>query len=224
VAHLPKGSVKIRFGECVLDAETRQVLRSGKEIHLSPKAFELLLLLVVNRPKALSKRQLHEAIWPATFVTDDSLARLITEIRAAIGDDAREPRFLRTAYGFGYAFADSAVAIRDMGKSLSRAPRCWLTCEGRKLLLTDGENIIGRDPDAVVRLDSARISRRHARILINDFDAILEDTGSKNGTYLRGERITSPAALADGDEIRVGPFVLRFQVSAALAPTETENE
>jgi len=224
VAHLPKGSVKIRFGECVLDAETRQVLRSGKEIHLSPKAFELLLLLVVNRPKALSKRQLHEAIWPATFVTDDSLARLITEIRAAIGDDAREPRFLRTVYGFGYAFADSVVAIRDTGNPLSHVPRCWLTCEGREVLLTRGENIIGRDPDAVVRLDSARISRRHARILINDFDAILEDAGSKNGTYLRGERITSPAALADGDEIRVGPFVLRFQVSAALAPTETENE
>jgi DNA-binding winged helix-turn-helix (wHTH) protein len=216
--------MKIRFGECVLDAETRQVFRGAKEIHLAPKAFELLTLLVANRPKALSKRELHEAIWPATFVTDDSLARLITEIRAAIGDDAREARFVRTVYGYGYAFTDSAAAIRDAGDHLSRTSRCWVTCEGRDVPLTEGENIIGRDPEAVVRLDSARISRRHARILINDFDMILEDAGSKNGTYLRGERITTPSALAHGAEIRVGPFVLTFQVRAALAPTETASE
>src|ERR1700736_2319500 len=108
-----KGTMKIQFGECVLDADTRQVWRHEKEVHLSPKAFELLMLLVTGRPRALSKRELHEAIWPATFVTDDSLAQLITEIRAAIGDDAREGRFVRTVYGFGYAFADSATLVRD---------------------------------------------------------------------------------------------------------------
>jgi DNA-binding winged helix-turn-helix (wHTH) protein len=216
--------MKIRFGECVLDAETRQVFRRAKEIHLSPKAFELLMLLVTNRPKALSKRELHKTIWPATFVTDDSLARLITDIRAAIGDDAREARFIRTVYGFGYAFTDSAAALRDSGDHISRAPKCWLTCEGREILLTEGQNIIGRDPKAVVRLDSARISRRHARIFINDVDAILEDAGSKNGTYLRAEQVTAPAPLSDGDEIRIGPFVLTFHVSSAVTPTETESQ
>src|ERR1700730_17088009 len=105
-------------GESLLNAETRQVWRNEKEVHLSPKAFELLMLLVTDRPRALSKRELHEAIWPATFVTDDSLARLIAEIRAAIGDDAREARFVRTVYGFGYAFTDSAAALRDSGDQL----------------------------------------------------------------------------------------------------------
>lgn len=106
------------------------------------------------------------------FVTDDSLARLITEIPAAIGDDARDARFVRTVYGFGYAFTSSAVAIRDGGDHLSHRRRCWLTCEWREVLLTKGENIIGRDPQAVMRLDSARISRCHERILVNDVEAV----------------------------------------------------
>jgi DNA-binding winged helix-turn-helix (wHTH) protein len=216
--------MRVRFGECLLDTDSRQLFRGKEEVHLSPKAFELLMLLVTGRPRALSKRELHEAIWPATFVTDDSLARLITEIRATIGDDAREARFVRTVYGFGYAFTGSAAALRDSGDQLSSAPKCWLTCEGREILLTEGQNIIGRDPKAVVRLDSARISRRHARILINDFDAILEDAGSKNGTYLRAEQITAPARLSDGDEIRIGPFVLTFHAGSAVTPTETESQ
>jgi DNA-binding winged helix-turn-helix (wHTH) protein len=217
-----KGTMKIQFGECVLDADTRQVWRHEKEVHLSPKAFELLTLLVVNRPRALSKRELHEAIWPATFVTDDSLARLVTEIRTAIGDDARDARFVRTVYGFGYAFTDSTTEVRDAGPY--RGPlKCWLTGEGRDFVLSEGENIIGRDPEARVRLDSSRISRRHARILVKDFEAMLEDLGSTNGTFLGGERVIATARLTPGDEIRVGPFVLRFQVTAPLPPTEAES-
>src|SRR5215471_2979835 len=216
--------MKVRFGECVLDADTRQLFRGADEVHVSPKSFELLILLVKSRPRALSKRELHEALWPGTFVTDDSLAQLITDVRAAIGDDAREGRFVRTVRGFGYAFADSATEVRDSGKRPPlRTCASWLVCEGRKIVLTEGENVIGRDPDAALSLESARVSRRHARILINDSEAILEDAGSKNGTFLRGERISEAEALADGDEIRVGPFVLTFRIAADQPPTETET-
>jgi DNA-binding winged helix-turn-helix (wHTH) protein len=217
--------MRVRFGECLLDTDTRQLLRDKNEVHLSPKAFELLMLLVTSRPKALSKRQLHEAIWPATFVTDDSLARLITEIRAAIGDDAREGRCVRTVYGFGYAFADSATVVRgphDLRPS--HGGRCWLTSDRREIVLADGENVIGRDPEAAVSLESPRVSRRHARIFVRDGEAKLEDAGSKNGTYLRGERIKTLATLSNGDEIRIGPFLLTFHTTTAGAPTETERE
>jgi DNA-binding winged helix-turn-helix (wHTH) protein len=217
--------MRIRFGECVLDTDTRQLLRDEKEVHLSPKAFELLTLLVASRPKALSKRQLHEAIWPATFVTDDSLARLITEIRAAIGDDARAGRFVRTVYGFGYAFAESATEIRESpALPPSRGCKCWLISDGREIAMADGENVIGRDPQAKVNLESPRVSRRHARIVVKDGEVTLEDIGSKNGTYLRGERIKTITALSSGDEIRIGPFLLTFHGSTAGAPTETEKE
>ena len=215
--------MRVRFGECLLDTDSRQLFRGKEEVHLSPKAFELLMLLVTGRPRALSKRELHEAIWPATFVTDDSLARLIAEIRAAIGDDAREARFVRTVYGFGYAFTESTAAVRDAGPYRLGPLKCWLTGEGRDFVLSEGENIIGRDPEAQVRLDSSRISRRHARILVKDFEAMLEDLGSTNGTFLGGERVIAAARLTPGDEIRVGPFVLRFQVTAPLPPTEAES-
>ena len=84
----------VTFGTCALDLEARQLSRDSQSVHLSPKAFELLKTLVEARPKAFSKAELHEKIWPETFVTDDSLARLVAEIRAAIGDHARTPKYL----------------------------------------------------------------------------------------------------------------------------------
>lgn len=216
--------MRVRFGECVFDAESRQLFRGQQEVHLSPKAFELLRTLVERRPRAMSKNELHERVWPATFVSDDSLARLITEIRAAIGDEARDPRLVRTVHGFGYAFADVPVEGRAVARPRPASGRSyWLLWEGREVSLAEGENLIGRDPEATVRLDSPRISRQHARILIEGVDATLEDLGSKNGTFLRSRRIEAPARLEHGDEIRMGSFVLTFRVSSASAPTETEG-
>ena len=84
--------MQIQFGEWRLDPDARQLFRGNEAVHVSPKAFDLLRLLVEHRPRALSKAELHGAIWPATFVSDASLAQLVSEIRAAIGDAAHEPR------------------------------------------------------------------------------------------------------------------------------------
>jgi DNA-binding winged helix-turn-helix (wHTH) protein len=215
--------VQVHFGEWRLDLEARQLLHGPEAVHVSPKAFELLKLLVERRPRALSKAELHGAIWPATFVSDASLAQLVSEIRTAIGDDAHEPRFLRTVHGFGYAFAGDATDIGTPRPGTPRAGKtCWLSIDNRDIHLAEGENVLGRDPAATVRLDSLRISRYHARIVLNDEEVILEDLGSKNGTFLRGERIAEPARLQHGDTIRVGPFVLAFHVSRPGATTETE--
>src|SRR6266850_4896137 len=115
--------MKIRFGDYTLDTDSRQLWRSGSTIHLSPKAFDLLKLLVERRPGAISKSELHERIWPGTFVSDDSLSRLIVEVREATGDDARRPRFVRTLHGFGYAFSADAEMISDRDESDSAAAR-----------------------------------------------------------------------------------------------------
>ena len=105
----------------VLDIGTRLLSRSGATVHLSPKAFELLKLLVERRPNAISKSELHERIWPETFVSDDSLSRLILEVREAIDDHARKPRFVRTLHGFGYAFAADAEVVDDNEPVADRA-------------------------------------------------------------------------------------------------------
>jgi hypothetical protein len=146
-----------------------------------------------------------------------SLASLATELRKALGDDAREPLFIRTVHGFGYAFCGEA---RDEPAAPSRAVfPCVLVSEGRRIGLTEGENVIGRDEGCTVRIDSGRVSRRHARILVRGRAARLEDLGSKNGTFLRGRRLGGSADLVDGDEISVGGVRCVFQ--SAYGPGST---
>jgi TolB-like protein/DNA-binding winged helix-turn-helix (wHTH) protein/Tfp pilus assembly protein PilF len=93
------------FGDFTLDESRRLVLRGVEPLHLSPKAFQLLSILIQESPKAVSKNELQERLWPETFVTEGSLANLVAELRSALGDDPKEPRYIRTLYGFGYAFA-----------------------------------------------------------------------------------------------------------------------
>jgi non-specific serine/threonine protein kinase len=106
--------MRLGFGDFVFDLESRELLRAGTAVPLSPKAFQLLGLLVQSRPRALSKGELQDGLWPGTFVVEKNLTNLIGEIRKALGDDAAEPRFIRTVARFGYAFHDPA-AIESPG-------------------------------------------------------------------------------------------------------------
>lgn len=96
--------MSLQFGEFTLDISRRQLLKGAEPVRLSPKAFHLLTLLVQEHPRALSKVDLHEQVWPDTFVTDGSLATLVAELRSALGDDRSQSRFIRTLHGFGYSF------------------------------------------------------------------------------------------------------------------------
>jgi DNA-binding winged helix-turn-helix (wHTH) protein len=205
----------IHFGEFTFDADTRQLRKGGQEIHLSPKAFELLRILIAARPRALSKQELQTALWPDAFVTEANLPTLAKEVRAALGEDPRHPRFIRTLHGFGYAFAASEPRAID-----NRTDATFWVMGDSPVRLNTGTNILGRDPDATVWFDRPGVSRRHAQIVIAGDAATLEDLGSTNGTWLRGERLTAPAPLADGDEIRLGPAIVTFRVRRAAASTE----
>jgi len=206
--------VRLHLGELTFDSDSRQLLRGPKEIHLSPKAFDLLKALIDARPRVLTKNELHQRLWPDTFVSDTNLASLIAEIRDALGDSARQPRFIRTAQRVGYAFCAAADEKMEPATTAGTS-LCWLIKDGRRLPLQAGENILGRESDeGTVQIDSPTVSRRHARISISVTGALLEDMGSKNGTFLRREPVTAAVALADGDEIRVGSVVLRFRMAS----------
>jgi pSer/pThr/pTyr-binding forkhead associated (FHA) protein len=88
----------------------------------------------------------------------------------------------------------------------------------------EGANVIGRELDATVQIDSPGVSRHHARILVSRGEATLEDTGSKNGTQLNGIRLAAPARLADGDEIGLGTIKLKFRIVAPTSATETVEQ
>ena len=100
--------MRLVFEDCILDLDTREVLRGSRAVALSPKAFALLELLALQRPKAISKAEIHGALWPDTFVSETNLANLVVELRSELGDDAHASRIVRTVPRFGYAFCAEA--------------------------------------------------------------------------------------------------------------------
>jgi DNA-binding winged helix-turn-helix (wHTH) protein len=211
----------IPFGDCVFDPGTRQVLRAGKQVRISPKAFQLLEILIGRRPNAVSKEELQETLWPDTYVSDGNLPNLVADLRSELGDSPRSSRIIRTVQRFGYAFVATPLSPRGAG---SRARAYRVILGNREIALGEGENLFGREDDAVVWLDDAAVSRRHARIVIEESGAVLEDLGSKNGTYLRGRRLRAPAKLSDGDAILIGTASMTFRVLDRTASTATAAE
>jgi DNA-binding winged helix-turn-helix (wHTH) protein len=211
--------VRIRFGDCTFDSATRELIRGGQPRPLSPKAFLLLNVLLQERPRAVSQAELNELLWPKTYVARNSLFRVVSELREAIGDDAHEPRYMRTVHGFGYAF--SGQAEEAPGRRARPLAACSIVWAGREIPLAEGANLIGRAPDCVVRIDSPRVSRWHARIDVADGKATIADLGSKNGTFLRGRRVDHATALSEGDEITAGPALLIFLAGGGMGSTES---
>jgi DNA-binding winged helix-turn-helix (wHTH) protein len=213
--------VRIRFGPFTLDFDTRQLTRDDRGIHLAPKAFDLLAALVSGRPKILSKTALQERLWPATFVAEANLSNLVAEIRAALGDVARRPVYIRTAHGIGYAFCGDAEETGPRS-GVPESPTCWLEWDGRRLPLSIGEHVIGRDASVEIHVDQSTVSRRHARVVVTKEGAVLEAFVSKNGTFRGAEFVSAPIQLADGDAIRVGSVLLTFRARAVSDSDETQ--
>ena len=212
----------VSFADCVVDLERRQLFRHDRDVHLTPKAFDLLALLLGERPRAIAKAEIHDRLWPGTFVTESNLTTIVTELRKALGDTARSPRYVKTVPRFGYAFCASATDESEPLPARRRRVRHFtLSWADGQVALHDGENVIGREEDAVAWIESASVSRRHARIVISEGKATLEDLGSKNGTFYRGQRITSPVVLAGNESIVVGVVPLSFRASDAAPSTRT---
>lgn len=213
--------MRLCFGEFTLDRATRQLLQAGAERHLEPKAFELLDLLLGRRPDAVTKSEIRDRLWPKTFVSESNLTDLVAQVRHALDDSPRQPQFIRTVHGFGYAF--SAQAWEENASPPGPRPlTARIIWEQRTIALVAGENVLGRGEDVTVCIDAPGVSRRHARIVVTRTEATLEDLGSKNGTWLRERRLEAPAVLRDGDRFRLGTLLLIFRNSAPEETTRTE--
>jgi DNA-binding winged helix-turn-helix (wHTH) protein len=214
--------MRLRFGSCVFDSDTRQVFRDDQPLPMPPKVFQLLEILIGERPKALSKDDIHRRLWPDTFVSDANLANLVADLREALSDDAKQPRVIRTVQRFGYAFAADARPAPPASSLAASVFR--LVWDNREIALSEGDNILGRDAAAVVWIDIYSVSRHHAKIVVSGDQATLEDLGSKNGTFLRGEPVHGAAPLADGDEIRIGTAVLTLRRFAGVSTQTVHSQ
>ena len=208
-----------RFGPFTLDVDQRRLLRGDAELHLTPKAFDLLLLLIEEAPRVMRKTDLHERLWPGTFVSDATLVGLVKELRRVLDDDEPKP-LIRTAHRVGCAF-DGQL---ERGSAGSATVSRWVVAGSRRIPLQAGENLIGRDPASAICLDANGVSRRHARIVVGANGVRLEDLGSKNGTSVgEDDALTKPVTLRDGDLIHIGPIVVVYHASASGISTETQS-
>ena len=216
--------MRIAFDRFTLDADTRELLEQGRRIHLSPKAFDLLHLLLQRRPAVVSKDEIHDRVWQGAFVGDANFTVVVAEIRQALGDDARESKFIRTVHRVGYAFSGAAREVSGSAGSGDAAyHRCWLTWNEQHFPLAEGGNVIGRDPRCAVWLDASGVSRRHAEIAVSVEGAAIEDLGSRNGTFVDGRRVTASQRLHDGEVLELGTAVLTFRMWSDDPAQKTER-
>jgi len=202
--------MSLHFGDFTFDPGARELVRHGRRLELSPKACELLLALLEARPRALSRAEIHDRLWPRTFVTEASLRQVVVELRRVLEDGPREPVLVRTVRRFGYAFSGTVREDPPPGGNARRVSTFLLLRGTHEQPLYEGENLLGRESDAEVRLASDKASRRHARIVVEGSSALVEDLDSKNGTKVNGRRIRSAVALQAGDRIEVGRELLVF--------------
>jgi DNA-binding winged helix-turn-helix (wHTH) protein len=217
--------MRVAFGSFTLDSGTRELLRDAQPVHLSPKAFDLLQILVERRPEVVAKPEIQERVWPRTFVEDASLSVLVAELRRALDDDPKRPEFIRTVHGRGYAFCGTARPAAPPGVSspAEGTSKCWITWRDQSRPLAPGSNVIGRDPECEIWLDARGVSRRHARITVSGTTAIVEDLSSTNGTFVGRKKVTAPLALADGDVITLGAETVTFRAWAEGGTAATER-
>ncbi|MBV8740473.1 MAG: winged helix-turn-helix domain-containing protein, partial [Sinobacteraceae bacterium] len=104
---------------------TRQLERQGKIVALEPKVYELLELLIKRRPAVVTNRELDELLWPQVFVARTSLTRLVSELRAALGDTPRDPRIIRTVYKAGYAFCAEVTSLSHASVAPAAIELIW---------------------------------------------------------------------------------------------------
>ncbi len=206
-------------GDWLVEPELGRLSHPGRTVQLELKVMALLVRLAASPGELVTRRDLLDTVWDGEFIADNTITHAVAELRRALGDDARHPMYVETIHRRGYRL------LAEVGGALPSPPSSTYslsTPAGEEVEVAPGENLIGRAPEAAVTIDSAKVSRRHARIVVDGEGATLEDLGSKNGTFLNGARLDAPARLAAGDEIRIGRNVARLRFAVAGERTMTE--
>lgn len=208
------------FGRFTFDSGRRLLLDGDRSVTVPPKAFDLLDLLIREAPNVVTKETIASTVWPDDAPSDASLAMAVTELRKALGETGDRPQFIRTVHRRGYAFG-AAIERVGSARATSEPPKFWLVIGDKTVPLPRGETIAGRDPSSSVWLDRPSVSRSHARFIVDEAFAWVEDLGSLNGTLVGGTRITRRLRLHPGDVIAIGEVTLTLGSSQTAATTPT---
>jgi DNA-binding winged helix-turn-helix (wHTH) protein len=214
--------VSYRFGPFELDTRAGELRRNEERVALTPKVFQLVLLLVENPGTLITKREFLDKIWGDTNVEEGSVTRAITRLRSALNDNAARPEYVQTVPRRGYRFVAAVRKVAAGGDFASKSSFQVVVGE-RRYPLREGENVLGRADDCEVRLELASISRHHAVITVDGNRITLRDLRSKNGTFIGGRRIDGPVDVSDRRQIRLGSVTLIILSASGDPSTLTET-
>lgn len=195
--------MQLAFGEFTLDLDSRRLLRADQPVPMEPKMFDLLAVLIQRRPAVVKSTELDELLWPKVYVSRASLARLVSELRAVLGDSADKAQIIRTVYKTGYAF-DAPVTVVKASSRAAAETEFALIWQDRMLVLREGLQVAGRAEDCELHIDADTVSRRHARITARSGKLVIEDLSSTNGTFINDVRVRALTPLSPGDRVRLG--------------------
>jgi DNA-binding winged helix-turn-helix (wHTH) protein len=195
------------FDAFCLDLAAGELRRDGVRIVLAPKIFDLLVYLVRNEGRLVTREELLDAVWPDVLVNDGSLTRAVFHLRKALGEDARSPAYVLTVARRGIRFV---AAVRPMPVTPRPSPYFLVGSEGKISRLRFGENTLGRGDDVTIPVPAAAASRRHAVITVDREEVAIRDLGSKNGTYVNEVRLQELTVLCERDVVRIGPIPMQL--------------
>jgi DNA-binding winged helix-turn-helix (wHTH) protein len=201
-----------RLQDWIVEPRLGRIVRGQVVVRLRPRVMELLVLLAERAGDVVGKRDIVDAVWSSGFVADNTVVHCVNELREALGDATDAPRYVQTIPRRGYRLICRVQPCTE-GESPKEVDgaRYELVATGWSAYLVEGENLLGRGGEARIVIESSRVSRHHARILVSPDGAVIEDLGSKNGTFVGDRKIAEPTPLADGEEVRLGDFCLEFR-------------
>jgi DNA-binding winged helix-turn-helix (wHTH) protein len=215
------------LGPWTVEPDLNRISNDDECVHLELKVMDVLVFLARHGTNLVTRQQLVDGVWDGGFISDNTLTHAIAELRRALGDDAAQPTYIETIHRRGYRLLRLATDLEG-GPALrfARPSRFRVMLDDRNIQLSEGENLIGRLPEARLCMNSSQVSRRHARIIAGQTDAYLEDLGSKNGTSVNGRAVEGRVLLRDGDRIILGDALvtIRFIAAEDFAPTDPPDE
>lgn len=242
------GDAAYRLGEWRVEPAANTLTRGSEEIRLEPKVMMVLNSLAGRAGEVVSKRELIDEVWNTEFIAENSLTRVIANLRRALGDDARNPSHIQTISKRGYrliaevddgsqkelarrwspgSYEPLAVIVGD-GVRFGNRPgseRCdhVLICGDQEIPLIVPTIVFGRGEQSDIQFLVSEVSRVHARLDVAKGRAVIEDLRSKNGTKVNNRIIDRPHRLSSGDAIVIGPNTLVYR-RLSVEPTVTREK
>jgi DNA-binding winged helix-turn-helix (wHTH) protein len=188
---------KYAFGPFTVDVGAAELRKGGQKIPLRPKCFDLLVYLMQRSGKLVRKEELLEQIWGDVVVSEATVGRTVATLRAALEDDPANPQYIETVSRRGYKFLGTTDQVAPPAGFI-------LIHKAKEYPLHMGSQLIGRGRDVDIPLYAPAISRHHARIQVAGDGVLLEDLGSRHGTYVNGKAVSGRVRLEAGDQIEIG--------------------